>query len=57
VRVPREVRRAWAEHGKDEVYLTTSGVKEMCARHLPGAMSKRHLLWRYTVVWRKRSAA
>lgn len=53
VRMPPEVRRAWAEHGEGEVYLTTSGVREMCERHLPDATVKRHLLWRYTVVWRK----
>lgn len=53
VRVPREVRRAWAEHGRGEVYLTPAGVREVCGEHLPGALVKRHLLWRYTAVWRK----
>lgn len=49
----REVRKAWAEHGKHDVYLTLLEVKRMCEEHLPGAKIKRHLLWRYTVVWRK----
>lgn len=53
LRAPREIRRAWAEHGAGEVYLTAGGVKEMCARHLAGASFERHLLWRYTVFWRK----
>ena len=53
VRMPREVRRAWEEHGKGEDYLTLAGVREMCRRYLPGALVKRHLLWRYTVVWRR----
>jgi SAM-dependent methyltransferase len=57
VRMPREVREAWDEHGKNEVYLTLAGVREMCGRYLPEALVKRHLLWRYTVVWRKRGAA
>jgi ubiquinone/menaquinone biosynthesis C-methylase UbiE len=57
IRMPREVRQAWAEHGKDEVYLTMAEVREMCRQHLPEALAKRHLLWRYTVVWRKRGAA
>jgi SAM-dependent methyltransferase len=52
-RAPREVRRAWAEHGKNEVYLTLNNVREMCRQYLPGAKIKRHLLWRYTVVWQK----
>lgn len=56
LRAPREVRKAWAEHGKDEVYLTLAEVREMCGRYLPEALVKRHLLWRYTVVWRKRGA-
>jgi SAM-dependent methyltransferase len=56
-RMPREVRKAWAEHGKNEVYLTLAEVREMCRQYLPGALVKRHLLWRYTVVWRKRGAA
>lgn len=53
MRISREVRKAWAEHGKNEVYLTLSEVKEMCRQYLPQAQVKRHLLWRYTVVWRK----
>jgi ubiquinone/menaquinone biosynthesis C-methylase UbiE len=57
LRAPREVREAWAEHGRGEVYLTPGGVREMCRKYLPGAQVRRHLLWRYTVVWRKRGAA
>ena len=57
VRTPREVRRAWDEHGRNEVYLTLPEVREVCGRYLPGALVKRHLLWRYTVVWRKPGAA
>lgn len=57
IRAPREVREAWAEHGRGEVYLTPSEVREMCRRYLPGARIRRHLMWRYTVVWSKRSAA
>lgn len=54
LRAPREVRKAWAEHGKDEVYLTLNEVRAMCRQYLPGAKFQRHLLWRYTVVWSKR---
>ena len=49
----REVRKAWAEHGRHDVYLTLAEVKRMCDQHLPGAEIQRHLLWRYTVVWHK----
>lgn len=50
---PKELRQAWHEHGKDEVYLTLSQVRQMCERDLPGASARRHLFWRYTIVWHK----
>jgi SAM-dependent methyltransferase len=56
VRMPHEVKKAWAEHGENEVYLTIAEVREMCRQYLPEALIKRHLLWRYTIVWRKRGA-
>lgn len=49
----REVRSAWAEHGKGERYLTKAEVVAMRDQYLPGAYVKNHLLWRYTLVWRK----
>ena len=52
----REIRRAWDEHGKDEHYLTRREVAAMRDRHLPGAFVKYHLLWRYTLVWRKQES-
>lgn len=57
LRAPREIRAAWREHGKGEVYLTLDEVREMCRKYLPGARIQRHWLWRYTVVWHKRSRA
>lgn len=51
----REVRRAWIEHGKRESYLTLKEVQAMRDEHLPGGRVVRHVLWRYTVVWRKPS--
>lgn len=53
----REVRRAWAEHGKEEQYLTKRGVEAMRDQYLQGGYVRYHLLWRYTVVWRKQGAA
>jgi ubiquinone/menaquinone biosynthesis C-methylase UbiE len=50
---PREVRRAWDEHGRHDSYLTLAQVREVCAELLPGAAVTRHLLWRYSVVWKK----
>ena len=56
-RAPRELREAWREHGRGEVYPALREVREMCGQYLPGARLERHLLWRYTVVWYKRGAA
>jgi ubiquinone/menaquinone biosynthesis C-methylase UbiE len=53
LRPPREVRRAWDEHGRHDTYLTLAQVREVCAEMLPGALLTRHLLWRYSVVWKK----
>jgi SAM-dependent methyltransferase len=50
---PVEVRKAWAEHGENDSYLTLSEVRRVCADMLPGARIRRHLLWRYSIVWSK----
>jgi ubiquinone/menaquinone biosynthesis C-methylase UbiE len=52
-RPPREVREAYAEHGKTDTYLTLPQVEATCARVLPGALVSRHLFWRYSIVWKK----
>src|SRR2546423_5462696 len=57
MRAPREVREAWAEHGKGQVYLTLDEVREMCRQYLPEARIQRHLFWHYTVVLHKHGAA
>ena len=54
LREPREVRKAWAEHGRTDSYLTMSQVRQICRDMLPGAEVRKHLLWRYSVIWRKR---
>ena len=48
-----EVKAAWAEHGRTDTYLTLSQVRQSCAMILPKAQIKRHLLWRYSIVWKK----
>jgi SAM-dependent methyltransferase len=50
---PAEVRRAWAEHGKHDVYAALPEVTWVCAQLLPGARVRSHLLWRYSIVWSK----
>lgn len=56
LRPPREVREAFAEHGKTDTYLTLRQAERVCAEVMPGAVVKRHLFWRYSVVWKKPAA-
>lgn len=53
---PPDVRAAYAEHEKTDTYLTLPQLKQACARTLPGALVTRHLLWRYSIVWKKERA-
>ncbi len=53
VRPSRAEREAWAEHGQRDVYLTLSQVRKICADVLPGAQVRKHLLWRYSIIWKK----
>jgi hypothetical protein len=46
------VRDAWVAHAPNYVYPTLAQVREVCDRVLPGARVRRHLLWRYSIVWR-----
>ena len=50
---PRAVRAAWAAHGQHDSYPKMSEIRELCAEILPGAEIKRHLLWRYSIIWQK----
>jgi SAM-dependent methyltransferase len=47
----REARAAWAAHEAHDIYPTMKQVRALCADILPGASIKKHLLWRYSIVW------
>ena len=49
----RQLREAWAEHGRHESHLTMAQVRQICDSVLPGASVRKHLLWRYSVTWQK----
>jgi ubiquinone/menaquinone biosynthesis C-methylase UbiE len=53
LREPAEVRAAWDAHGRHDSYLTLSEIRKTCADVLPGASVTRHLLWRYSLIWKK----
>ena len=51
--------RTWHEPGSPTLWPppeTFTGMKRLVAEELPGARFRRHLLWRYTVIWRKPGA-
>jgi ubiquinone/menaquinone biosynthesis C-methylase UbiE len=49
----REEREAWTAHEHHDSYPTMSEVRKLCAEILPGARVRKHLLWRYSIVWKK----
>ena len=53
LRHTRAERQAWDAHGRTDRYSTLAEVRAACARVLPGARVRRHLLWRYSIVWNK----
>lgn len=48
-----EVRAAWAAHEAHDLYPNMRDIHTLCAELLPGAKIKKHLLWRYSIVWKK----
>ena len=50
---PHQERDAWIEHERHDSYLTITEVRKLCAEILPGARVRKHLLWRYSIVWKK----
>lgn len=53
LREPAVVRGIWAEHGKHDTYMTIDKIRRVATELLPGAIVRRHLFWRYSLVWRK----
>ncbi len=53
LRPPREVRRVWREHELHDSHMTLPEIRQTCAEVLPGACVRRHLLWRYSLIWKK----
>ena len=51
----KEVREAYAEHGRTDTYLTLPQIEQICVGLIPGALVKRHLFWRYSIIWKKGS--
>jgi SAM-dependent methyltransferase len=50
---PREEREAWSAHEHHDSYLTMREARQLCIEILPGASVRKHLLWRYSIIWTK----
>ena len=48
-----EEKAAWDAHGAHDTYMTLADIQETTGKILPGAIVRRHLLWRYSLVWHK----
>ena len=53
MRRSKEEVEAWAEHGKRDRYSTLQQVRHACRKTVPGAEVRRHLFWRYSLIWKK----
>lgn len=53
IRPTPEAIEARQEHARTDNYLTQSQVRQICERTLMRATVRRHLFWRYSVVWEK----
>ena len=53
---PLPAREAWAAHGPHDHYLTLTEVRRVVRDLLPGAHVRRHLFYRYSLIWRKPDA-
>jgi SAM-dependent methyltransferase len=47
------VRAAWDAHAIHDHYMTLAAIRKVCDVVIPGAAVRRHLLWRYSIVWKK----
>jgi ubiquinone/menaquinone biosynthesis C-methylase UbiE len=48
-----ELAHAYADHGRGETYARIAEIRAIAAELMPGAAVADHLLWRYSIVWRK----
>ena len=43
----------WKKHGEHDTYMTLNEIKALTEKHLPNALIRRKLFWRYVLVWTK----
>jgi SAM-dependent methyltransferase len=53
LRQSKAVREAWEVHGRTDRYMRVSDIRRLCVDQLPGARIRKHLFWRYSLIWTK----
>jgi SAM-dependent methyltransferase len=53
VRPTKQEREAWAQHAETDCFLTFSEAKKIYSGYFEKAIIRRHLFFRYSVIWKK----
>jgi hypothetical protein len=40
-------------HGAHDSHMTFREIRDLAAQHIPGAIIRRRLFWRYSLIWEK----
>lgn len=46
-------KAVWERHGEHDTYMTLNEIRFLADKHIPKAIIKRKLFWRYLLVWEK----
>lgn len=46
-------KEVWERHGKHDTYMTLNEIKSLAKKHIPAAVIRRKLFWRYILIWQK----
>jgi hypothetical protein len=49
-----EEAKYWRGHSKHDKFMTIKEIKSIAEEVLPGTKVKRHLFWRYSLVWNQK---
>jgi len=46
-------KAVWERHGAHDKYMTIEEIRKLAKKHIPAAVVKRKLFWRYMLIWQK----
>ena len=44
------VTEVWSKHGEHDIYMTFREIRDLAAQHIPGAIIRWRLFWRYSFI-------